>query len=78
MLRALLVGFCTVCASHVHGQAPPAGEEQKLDAPKMQLPPGRSLSEKLDKSDGVIKPSGNVDPKIAKHAPAVAPQSTPI
>jgi hypothetical protein len=31
--------------------------------------PGATLSEKLDQSNGVIKPRSDVDPKIEKPAP---------
>ena len=36
-----------------------------------------NLSEKLDKSDGVIKPPDHVDPTMAKPAPAT-PQTMPV
>lgn len=38
---------------------------------------GGSLSEKLDKSDGVIKPPPGVDPHMAKPAPPT-PQTMPV
>ncbi len=38
----------------------------------------RSLSEKLDKGKGVIKPAPGVDPNIVKPAPDLPPQSTPV
>ena len=38
---------------------------------------GGNLSEKLDKSDGVIKPPDHVDPTMAKPAPAT-PQTMPV
>jgi hypothetical protein len=38
----------------------------------------QSLSEKLDKSGGVIKPPADVDPKMAKPAPVPNPNSTPV
>lgn len=36
-----------------------------------------NLSEKLNKSDGVIKPSDHVDPSMSKQAPAT-PQTMPV
>ena len=38
----------------------------------------QSLSDKLDKSGGVLKPTGDVDPKMAKPAPVPNPNSTPV
>jgi hypothetical protein len=43
--------------------APPSGG--------VAAPPGENLSEKLDKSNGVITPKLDVDPKIEQPAPAV-------
>ena len=37
-----------------------------------------SLSDKLDKSGGVIKPKPGVDPGIVKPAPVAEPNSTPV
>ena len=39
---------------------------------------GKSLSEKLDKSGGVIKPAEGVDPQIVQPAPVPDPNSTPV
>jgi hypothetical protein len=39
---------------------------------------GGTLSEKLEKSDGVIKPSTNIDPGIAAPAPVPNPGTTPV
>jgi hypothetical protein len=36
------------------------------------------LSDKLDRSGGVIKPPMGVDPALAKAPPAAGPKSTPI
>jgi len=38
----------------------------------------QSLSDKLDKSGGVIKPVEGVDPKIVQPAPVPNPNSTPV
>lgn len=37
-----------------------------------------SLSNKLNQSDGVIKPRGDVDPGMATPAPVSHPNSTPV
>jgi len=39
---------------------------------------GRSLSQKLDASGGVIKPPPGVDPEISKPAPDPNPNSMPV
>jgi hypothetical protein len=38
----------------------------------------QSLSDKLDKSGGVIKPAEGVDPQIVQPAPVPDPKSTPV
>ena len=38
----------------------------------------KTLSDKLDQTNGVIKPSTNVDPGMAKPAPVPNPNSTPV
>jgi hypothetical protein len=38
----------------------------------------QNLSDKLDKSGGVIKPAENVDPQIVQPAPVPDPNSTPV
>jgi hypothetical protein len=38
----------------------------------------KNLSDKLDASGGVIKPSPGVDPEIVKPAPVPEPNSTPV
>jgi hypothetical protein len=43
-----------------------------------QTTPGDNLSDKLDKSGGVIKPGGNIDPKIQVAPPDPGPTSTPV
>lgn len=51
------------------------------DRSRPQDQPGtanQSLSDKLDKSGGVIKPPADVDPKMAKPAPVPNPNSTPV
>jgi hypothetical protein len=43
-----------------------------------QPAPKDNPSEKLDKSGGVIKPSGNIDPKMQVAPPDPGPTSTPV
>jgi hypothetical protein len=40
--------------------------------------PGESLSEKLSKGQGVIKPAPDIDPRITKPAPEPNPNTTPV
>jgi hypothetical protein len=43
-----------------------------------QTAPSNNPSEKLNKSDGVIKPSENLDPKMQVTPPDPGPTSTPV
>lgn len=49
---------------------------QTTNAPASPQP--GSLSEKLDRSEGVIKPPAGVDPDIQKPAPAPNPSLMPV
>jgi hypothetical protein len=49
---------------------------QQSDRPATGAPPG-SLSDKLDKSDGVIKPADDVDPKMTRPTPETE-SATPV
>ncbi|MEJ1160239.1 hypothetical protein [Prosthecomicrobium sp. N25] len=40
--------------------------------------PCPSLTEKLDRTDGVLKPPGGIDPEIHTGAPAPNPGTTPV
>jgi len=56
----------------VYSAAPSAAQGTKTPAP------GDNPSEKLDKSDGVIKPKENLDPKMQVPPPDPGPTSTPV
>ncbi|MEK4032636.1 hypothetical protein WOC76_03100 [Methylocystis sp. IM3] len=68
-----LAAFCLVAgAAFAAGTPPnerPGGENGKS---------GKSLSEKLDKGKGVIRPAPGVDPNIVRPAPELPPQSMPV
>ena len=49
--------------------APEQNAPSQFDAQSRQQR-GQTLSERLDRSDGVIRPPGNVDPKIGVAPPA--------
>ncbi|WP_363350157.1 hypothetical protein [Methylocystis echinoides] len=66
----LLVVLCVVSAAPALAQNERPGDESGDR--------GGSLSEKLDKGKGVIKPAPGVDPHIVKPAPDLPPQSTPV
>lgn len=53
---------------------------EKIDPPQTSISgnPGQSLSDKLERSGGVITPQGNMDSGISKPAPVPDPGTTPI
>lgn len=71
-ITAMIVGFAMVSASAVSA-APPSSVTEGSAAGS-----GESLSTKLNKSDGVIKPQADVDPGIHVGAPEPHPNSTPV
>lgn len=88
---ALVAGALLICSSAANAQnqqirppaTPPAvpGSPQTIPEKTPSSPgtdgAGGNLTEKLDKSGGVIKPSDHVDPTMAKPAPAT-PQTMPV
>ena len=86
---ALLVGLLGTAAFAQDPSVPQRGQDSdpKLPAPQEQVPEkvrpesdttGSTLSDKLQKSDGVIKPPSGVDPEIKTIAPEPTPNSTPV
>ncbi len=53
-------------------------KEAPVDSQKGDVQSGRSLSQKLDSSGGVIAPPPGVDPAMDKPAPVPNPNSTPV
>lgn len=53
---------------------------EKVDPPQTSVSgnPGQSLSDKLEKSEGVITPRTNLDPGIRVPAPVPNPGTTPV
>lgn len=81
LLAALLVAAGAAPAALAQTTVPPKPGSKEV-IPEKQAPPletGRSdsLSNKLNKSNGVIQPNANVDPGMAVPAPAV-PHTTPV
>lgn len=82
-MRAKLDAIFAAAALIVLGAAGPApaassaGEQSDAQQPKTDLQDKKGdLSEKLDKSNGVIHPQGAVDPGMDKKAPSVG--DTPV
>ena len=89
--RTLAAGTALLAASVAMAQDPSVPQrgqdaDPKLPPPKEQIPEkvqpesgdGRTLSEKLDQSDGVIKPPSEVDPEIKTVPPDPGPNSMPV
>lgn len=53
-------------------------EKIKPEMPLSTGTPGSTLSERLEKSDGVIKPQGDPDPGITVRPPVPNPGTTPV
>jgi hypothetical protein len=76
-MRLRLRVFLTLIAFHMAAYGfSVAAEDPPAEAPQPKK--DGSLSEKLDKSKGVIKPPSEVDPRMVKPAPKMSPKSTPI
>ncbi len=86
---ALFTALVSGAAFAQDPSVPQRGQDSdpKLPAPQEQVPEkvrpesdttGSTLSEKLEKSDGVIKPPAGVDPEIKTIAPEPTPNSTPV
>ena len=65
-----IVGIA-VLLSVVYGSSPSAAQGT-------QAAPKDNPSDKLNQSDGVIKPGGNIDPKMQVNPPDPGPTSTPV
>ena len=80
VLGALAAGaILAICA---HGAPAAAQGAQKLPNQVPTAPDGAApdtpLSEKLDRSGGVLRPPGGVDPEIHVPAPDPDPKTTPV
>jgi hypothetical protein len=76
---SVAIGLGIFSASPAASQAPRQGTPAK-PVPKdpESARPGETLSEKLDRSKGIIRPPSNTDPEISKPAPAPNPGTTPV
>ncbi|HUZ67624.1 MAG TPA: hypothetical protein VMU56_08170 [Beijerinckiaceae bacterium] len=86
---ALSTSLAAASAAYAQSTPGPAGSDQVIpekQAPGRVSPPhsgapakaGRSLSDTLSKSNGVIKPPVGVDRKMNRPAPVPHPNSTPV
>ncbi|WP_232629630.1 hypothetical protein [Methylobacterium sp. Leaf118] len=86
---ALLTASAGTVAFAQDPSVPQRGQDSdlKLPAPNDRVPEkvrpeggttGSTLSDKLQKSDGVIKPPSDVDPEIKTIPPDPSPNSTPV
>ncbi|WP_422236694.1 hypothetical protein [Methylorubrum rhodinum] len=86
---ALLTASAGTAAFAQDPSVPQRGQDgdPKLPAPNDRVPEkvrpegdttGSTLSDKLEKSDGVIKPPADIDPEIKTIAPDPSPNSTPV
>ncbi|GAB6842027.1 hypothetical protein [Methylorubrum rhodinum] len=86
---ALLTASAGTAAFAQDPSVPQRGQDgdPKLPAPNDRVPEkvrpegdttGSTLSDKLEKSDGVIKPPAGIDPEIKTIAPDPSPNSTPV
>lgn len=71
------------CAAQVSDSAgvPEAARRDATKIPEKMEPSGSStepLSDRLNRSSGVIRPSQNPDPDMAKPTPNLGPRSTPV
>lgn len=86
---ALFAALASPAAFAQDPSVPQRGQDSdpRLPAPSQQVPEkvrpegdttGSTLSEKLERSDGIIKPPAGVDPEIKTIPPDPSPNSTPV
>ena len=77
----LLAGSAASMAASLPNKDQGAGPTALQTAPEDRATSGGStepLSNKLDRSGGIIHPPGDVDPGMTQAPPAVSSQSTPV
>ncbi len=89
-MACLAFAASSLAISPAMAQTAPGAPGSNDVIPEKQAPPspptkgeadtttGRSLSQKLDQSGGVIKPPSGVDPDISKAPPVADPGSMPV
>jgi hypothetical protein len=87
--RSLAVGAALVIIVMTHfdpsafhdrqmAQTPSQTSQIVPEEPSTEGPSDQTLSKKLDKSDGLIKPPSRIDPQAALAPPDAGPQSMPV
>jgi hypothetical protein len=75
---------CAFLLANVPAHGQPAGSEGSKSAPqdpnstRSGTRPGETLSERLDRDNGAIRPPAGTDPHMAVPAPEPAPKSMPV
>jgi hypothetical protein len=79
-MRVRVFGLIIIAISFVHASWLAAEETQKGLSPPHEsgVKNGESLSQKLDRQKGVIKPKPGIDPQGAKQPPEPNPESMPV
>jgi hypothetical protein len=77
MIAAMLAGSPTAFGQNATGAAAPERVPESTQ-PGKSGSSGGPLSDKLDRTDGVIHPPAGVDPEIRQAPPAAGPHSTPV
>jgi hypothetical protein len=79
---AAFLGAILFLASDIHAQIQQPGLRNQIPPNQTAEPdktqPGNSLSEQLNRSDGVIAPPTGIDPKIETPAPEPNPGNMPV
>lgn len=80
-LLAIVMAFLAIAPSELKAdisQEAPKTAPQDPRATNQDRRPGETLSERLDRNSGVIRPPAAMDPGIAVPAPDPNPNSTPV
>ena len=80
-LALLLAGSTAASAEPLPSKDQSAGPSSPQTVPEDRATSGSStepLSDKLDRSGGIIRPPSGVDPGITQAPPAVSSKSTPV
>jgi hypothetical protein len=77
-LGAAIAGIALIFAPDIAARAQGVQGSPKEVPITPDSAPGANLSEKLDRSKGVLRPPAGVDPEIQAPAPEPNPQTTPV
>ena len=74
----LVAGLLSMPAAAAFAQATQDAAPKSTQAPPTDIKRPGTLSDKLGETNGVIHPTGDIDPDIRKPAPVEHPNSTPV